>query len=155
MKRKLIVDILCYLFIVLFVYASTTKLLDHQLFEIQISLNTYLRPFATALSILLPLAELAIAIMLAIGRFRLWGLYAFTGLMFIFTIYIVIIINFSEKLPCSCGGILQRMHWKDHLIFNIVFVALGIIAIYLHRKNNKEATPPAGGIFNNLKSQLS
>jgi hypothetical protein len=46
-----------------------------------------------------------------------------------FTTYIVIILNFSENIPCSCGGILENMTWGQHLVFNCIFIIIGAIGI--------------------------
>lgn len=54
-----------------------------------------------------------------------------------FTAYIVIILHFSYFVPCSCGGILEKLGWTEHLIFNVVFVLLAIVAILLQAMNNR------------------
>jgi uncharacterized membrane protein YphA (DoxX/SURF4 family) len=63
---------------------------------------------------------------------RLIGLYASFFFMILFTGYIVAILRFSSYIPCSCGGILQKMSWTQHLIFNIGFLLLAVIAILLY-----------------------
>jgi hypothetical protein len=57
-----------------------------------------------------------------------------------FTAYIITILNFSEYIPCSCGGILQNMTWKTHLVFNIGLVLLSIAGILIetYSKNAEE-----------------
>ena len=84
-----------------------------------------------------------IAGMLVWGRFRLIGLYAAFTLMTMFTVYIIAILQFSYKIPCSCGGILESMGWTEHLIFNIGFVLLavgGIVMFYSKEKINTSLT---------------
>lgn len=51
--------------------------------------------------------------------------------MFLFTVYIFMILNFTSFIPCSCGGVLEKLGWTEHLIFNAVFVIMGLIAISL------------------------
>jgi len=63
---------------------------------------------------------------------RLTALYAAFSLMVMFTAYIAFILNFSDYIPCSCGGILEKMSWKEHLIFNSGFVIIALIGIALH-----------------------
>ena len=55
--------------------------------------------------------------------------------MTIFTLYIGYMVAFVPKLPCSCGGIIQKMSWNQHLIFNVGFILLGVYAIWLDRYN--------------------
>nr|WP_236951550.1 MauE/DoxX family redox-associated membrane protein [Mariniflexile sp. TRM1-10] len=63
------------------------------------------------------------------------SLYLSTFLMSTFSAYIFIMINFSPNVPCSCGGILEQLNWKEHLYFNLLFVFLGTVALYL--ENNE------------------
>jgi hypothetical protein len=34
-------------------------------------------------------------------------------------------------VPCSCGGILEEMSWNQHMAFNITFIAIAVIAIFI------------------------
>src|SRR3970040_1025074 len=51
--------------------------------------------------------------------------------MVMFTAYIFIILNYSPFVPCSCGGILEKMGWKEHFIFNFVFIILAAAGIMI------------------------
>ncbi|MDN5217360.1 hypothetical protein QQ020_35125 [Fulvivirgaceae bacterium BMA12] len=134
-KAKIIaLEIICFLFILLFTYAAAIKLLDRELFTVQMGLSPLLTDFAEILAWAVPLTELLIAAMLAMARSRLAGLYASFGLMVMFTVYIIIILQSSEEIPCACGGILESMGWTEHLIFNIGFVILGLGGILLHTR---------------------
>jgi hypothetical protein len=44
-------------------------------------------------------------------------------------------ILFAEHLPCNCGGVLQKMNWRQHLIFNLFFICLSLIGIRLYQSN--------------------
>jgi hypothetical protein len=84
---------------------------------------------AGIVAILLPLAELLIALLLLFERTRLIGLYASLVLLSIFTVYLVYMVLAVPKLPCSCGGVISTMSWKQHVVFNAVFIVLTIIGI--------------------------
>lgn len=134
--KKLILDTICLLFALLFMYAAASKLFDFENFRIQLGQSPLLSSFADWISITVPVSELIIAFVLLLKRFRLAGLYAAYMLMIMFTAYIYIILNFSSFVPCSCGGILEKMTWEEHLIFNICFVILAVIGIaFNHEKN--------------------
>jgi uncharacterized membrane protein YphA (DoxX/SURF4 family) len=120
------------LHILLFTYAAVSKVLDFENFQIQIGQSPLLSAFAAAVSYGVPLIELVLVLLLLFPRFRLYGLYGSLLLMTMFSVYIYIILNFSSFIPCSCGGILEKMNWTQHLIFNIVFVFLSGGAIILH-----------------------
>jgi hypothetical protein len=64
------------------------------------------------------------------------GIYGAFGLMLIFTFYIAYMIGFAAQLPCSCGGVLKEMSWKQHLFFNIGFTLLSLAGILLQRKRS-------------------
>lgn len=129
---------MCYLFVLLFVYAAVSKLLDFNTFQNQLGQSPLLSAYAHWVVWAVPVSEIFIAILLCIGRFRILGLYAFYGLMVMFTTYIIIILNFTSFTPCSCGGVLEQLGWTEHLIFNIVFIVLsGISILFLSAKKSK------------------
>lgn len=140
-RREVLIDIISALFVVLFVYAAVTKLIDYNKFRVQIGQSPLLTAFATTVAWLVPAVEIAVAGLLTVLRFRLLGLYLSFGLMVMFTAYIVVITRFSEYVPCSCGGVLEKLSWNEHMVFNLVFVALGIVAIVLYPK--EEPKPSA------------
>lgn len=123
--------IISYLFILLFVYAAVSKLLEFQNFQVQVAQSPLLTAYAGFISVAVIFSEIAIAILLSIPKTRVIGLLSSFALMLLFTIYIFIILNFSPFVPCSCGGILEDLGWIDHLYFNIAFILLSIIALYL------------------------
>ncbi len=131
MTRKIAVDIVVFSYILLFVYAALTKLLDYQKFVVQLGQSPILTNYAQVLVVVIPFIELGISLMLIFPKTRLKGLYAAFGLMVMFTTYIVLASRFSDYVPCSCGGVLEGMTWTQHLIFNTVFVLLALIGILL------------------------
>jgi uncharacterized membrane protein YphA (DoxX/SURF4 family) len=135
MKKQFVADFIASLFILLFVYAALSKLLDYDEFRVQVSKSPLLTAFTGWVIWLVPTLEILIALLLAIPRCRLPALYASFTLMITFTAYIVAILHFSDFIPCSCGGILQNMSWNQHLVFNIVFIALGLTGVLLYSNN--------------------
>ena len=132
--KKIAIEIICFLFILLFTYAAVVKLMDVQKFTVQIGQSPLLTDFAGVVAWAVPITELLIAGMLAITRFRQWGLYASFGLMTMFTAYIIAILQFGDDIPCSCGGVLESMGWTEHLIFNCGFILLGLSGVILHSR---------------------
>jgi len=131
MKRQVAIEIISLLFIFLFVYAAVSKLFDPDKFRLQIGQSPILTSVASITVWFIPILEIAISILLAVPRFRLTGLLASFGLMVMFTAYIISILQFSEDIPCACGGVLQSMGWTTHLIFNIVFILISLSGITL------------------------
>lgn len=130
--KSFTISLICYLYVLLFVYASVSKLLDFEKFQVQIGQSPLLSVFASWISWAVLITEMAASILLLIPRFRRVGLYMSLILMSMFTAYIFIILHYSSFVPCSCGGILEQMSWNVHLIFNIIFLLLSVLAIVLN-----------------------
>jgi uncharacterized membrane protein YphA (DoxX/SURF4 family) len=126
------VAFVCFLLILLFVYAATNKLLGLEKFRVQLGQSPLLTRWAGWVAWLVPSVELGLAVLLASDRFRLTALYASFALMVMFSAYIIAITRFSTFIPCSCGGVLQDLSWNQHLFFNIFFVMLSLAAILFH-----------------------
>lgn len=131
MKKNIIVECICFLLVILFTYAAANKLIDYQKFTVQIGLSPLLTGFRGFIPWMLIGIEFTISIFLLIPRFRLYALFASFSLMTMFTAYIVAILKFSSFVPCSCGGVLERLGWTEHLIFNACFVVLSLVGIII------------------------
>lgn len=125
------IEVICFLLILLFMYAAVSKVIDYEKFRVQLGQSPLLTGYAQWVAIGVPVVEIAISILLAIPKYRLLGLYAAFDLMVMFTTYIITVTRFSDYIPCSCGGVLQHMSWNQHLIFNLVFVVLSGVGISL------------------------
>lgn len=136
-KQSILIDIIASLFILLFVYAALSKLQDFEKFNIELSKSPMLNAYSGPVSILIPIVEIVISILLAIKRFQYIALYLSFSLMVMFSAYIICILKFSSYVPCSCGGILQNMNWTQHLFFNVVFVIMGIIGVLIYPNRMK------------------
>lgn len=88
-----------------------------------------LLPVAEPLAVMLPVAELFLAIMLVVPRSRRIALKASLLLLLVFTGYIIYMLNWYPQRPCNCGGVINTMSWKQHIFFNLFLIALNIFAI--------------------------
>ena len=138
--KNVLLEVICILYILLFVYAAVSKFRVFDEFVIQIGQSPVLTAYAGWVAWVVPSLEILISIMLAIPRFRLLALYAAFTLMVMFTVYIFIILNFSDYIPCSCGGVLEKLGWTEHLIFNIAFVILAFIGIIIMSPQKNDTT---------------
>ncbi|MCY0976860.1 tellurium resistance protein TerC [Chryseobacterium wangxinyae] len=134
-----------YFFVLLFCYAAISKMLDFENFQVQIGQSPLLSAYAGFISYAVIILEIVIVILLIFPRSNLFGLYASTALMSAFTIYIFLILNYSEFVPCSCGGILEKMGWTEHFIFNILCVIMGGLSVFITER---------AGHMTNLKTSL-
>ena len=120
----------CCLFALLFTYAALGKILDFENFQVQLGQSPLLTAFAGHVSYAVPILELLLSVLLFAGSTRTAALFFSYSLMCMFTAYIYILLNWSAFIPCSCGGILERLGWTEHLVFNVAFILLGITAIF-------------------------
>lgn len=129
--KTILVETISVLLIILFVYSAISKLLEFQNFQAQLGQSPLLSAFTGFVSYSVLILEFVIALLLAIPKTRYVALLASFALMLMFTAYIIVILNYSSFIPCSCGGILEKLGWKEHLIFNITFTILAAIASLL------------------------
>ncbi|NML56773.1 MauE/DoxX family redox-associated membrane protein [Chryseobacterium cheonjiense] len=125
------VEYTSYFFILLFCYASISKMMDFENFQFQIGQSPLLSSYATIVSYGILAAELVVSTVLIFETTRRAGLYISFTLMVLFSLYIYIILNYSNFVPCSCGGILEKMSWRTHLVFNLLTVALSAAALLI------------------------
>ncbi|NQX54428.1 hypothetical protein HQN86_12455 [Pedobacter panaciterrae] len=138
-KKVIVTEIISALFILLFVYAAFSKIQDIEKFRVELGKSPLLNAFTRYIVYGIPFVELILSVLLAWKNFQYFALYVSFCLMAVFSAYIVAILNFSPYIPCSCGGILQNMSWKQHLLFNVCFMILGTFAILIYPQvDNKE-----------------
>lgn len=132
LNRKIyryIPNVVAVLYILLFVYSATSKFLDFENFQVQLGQSPIITAYADWVSWGIPILELFIALLLVVPKYMVLALYASFSLMTMFTTYIIIILNFSDFIPCSCGGVLEKLSWTDHIFFNLVFIAIAVMGI--------------------------
>lgn len=135
--KKLIPLVVAYSCAILFIYAAVSKILDFENFQIQLAQSPLLSAFAGYVAWGVPALEIVLSLLLLSNKGRSMGLFGSFGLMIMFTAYIYIILNYSAFVPCSCGGVLEKMSWNQHLIFNIVFVLLSALAALMSASQPK------------------
>jgi hypothetical protein len=134
LRKKKFTEAASSLLILLFVYTAVSKLIDFRNFQVVLSRSSLIGKSASLIAWLLPFVELAAAALLFLPATRLRGLFSSFILMLVFTVYIALMLLNSEKLPCSCGGVLGSLSWKEHLLFNIFFTLIALTGWLLERK---------------------
>jgi putative oxidoreductase len=150
------VEIICFSFLLLFVYTSASKFLNYDRFVFQMRLAPVpgMKILAPALGWLVPSIEILIAAGFVIGilfvpAFKIKSLYASVILLVAFEIYITIMLLSGSYLPCTCGGIISQMGWKQHLFFNGFLILAGMLSISYLKKH--KASPPTEQAKDDLK----
>lgn len=145
--KQIVIEIISYAFILLFAYTALSKLFMYPISLHDLERSPVISPLALPLSILLPALELTICGLLMFDKTRMMGLYASLILMVVFTLYVAFIITIVKKTPCSCGGLIRDLTWRQHLVFNIVFTMLAGIAVWLKRRMPKKDVPETDGLL--------
>lgn len=128
----------CLLFITMFVYAATSKWMDFTVYEYQMQRQPFPAHIQSLLIWTIPLTEVVVSLLLMLDKTRFTGLKIATGMMVLFTGYIILVQlrYFGEEIPCSCGGAISSFTWIQHLYFNLFFVIAGVLAILFIRKSS-------------------
>ena len=108
-------------------------------FELTLKMSPHLYAFSSVLAYTVVALEGITVLLLFYHRLRLTGLWLSLGLMLSFITYIAYMFLYSSSLPCSCGGIIAQLSWKDHLLLNIFLSSLAAMGIYFQRMLNKKA----------------
>lgn len=135
-----------YLIILLFGYTAFSKVefftanhtIDVSSFRTAMFKSPAIRPYVDQLKYIIPAAEFLICLLLLFNKTKLIGYYASLLLFAMFTGYIVYMFTHYPILPCTCGGVITKLSWKNHLLLNIGFILFTANAIYLMHKRPKQ-----------------
>ena len=136
--KEVVIEIISVLLILLFVYSALSKVLEFQNFQAQLGQSPLLSAYTGFISYAVLIVEFTIALLLAFPKTRFIGHLSSFVLMIMFTAYIIVILNYSSFVPCSCGGILEKLGWREHLIFNVVFTILAATACLISTRNKSK-----------------
>ena len=139
MRSNALIQIVCFMLILLFAYAGFSKLADHSMFYIQLLRMPWLSVAAGFIAWVLPLLEIAIVLLLFFPSTLIYGLYTSFCLIIMFVLFLIIMVMFTTNLPCSCGGIIAKLSWTQHIIFNLFFLLLNAVGIILHQRISKQS----------------
>ena len=130
-RRLIISETVKGLFILLFSYTAFSKMYSYRQFQFALSDAPVLNNYVKLISIAVPAVELLVVVCIFIPLTSRIGIIAGVGLLVMFTAYIIFMLMTDSHLPCSCGGVIAQLTWKQHILFNIFFIAAGILFIML------------------------
>lgn len=134
-KKQVMLECVSALLILLFLYASLSKFMDFKTFIGEMNNQPLPKSWTPFLVWFIPCTEIVLSALLIFERTRLLGFYGSVVLMSLFTVYaMLILLHFFPRVPCSCGGIIKRLTWQQHLAFNLFFVALSVSGVIIQRR---------------------
>jgi hypothetical protein len=139
--KRIIVEIIASLLVLLFLYTSVSKFLEFQTFIGEMNNQPFPNWMTPYLVWTLPSLEILLSLGLIFERTRMAALYGSLGLMTLFTIYTALVLfRFFPYVPCSCGGVIKNLTWPQHLFFNLFFVTISFVGIKLKRRIQKDSS---------------
>lgn len=134
MKKKLcIAELISAALLLLFCYAAISKLAEQSRFESVLRMAPVIQRYAVAVSWSVPAAELFVCLLLFIPSTRRAGIGFSFLLLAVMTGYLVFMLLYAADLPCSCGGVIAKMSWMQHVWFNLFFMGLSVTGFLLLR----------------------
>lgn len=129
MIREWFVLVVRIMLVLLFAYTGGSKLLAIAPLENAIRSLPLIGPGAWVLARLLVATELVMALLLLFERTVRAALWLSLALVALFIIYLCYMLFFVPHLPCSCGGVIGQLGWKQHLMLNLGLTAAIIAAL--------------------------
>lgn len=124
-------------FIILFTHAAVTKLIIWKKFRIQLNQFPFIGPFAEWVVWLIPIIQILISFLFLFTGLRLIAFFSSLILLLIFTLYIIAVLNFSESILFSCGGVVSSWTWNQQLIFNTGCIILAFLGIFISSRKDR------------------
>lgn len=134
--KKHIITVIVFLISMLFIYAAIFKAMDYSLFISDMSKSPLLVKYD--MNLLAPVVigtEFLIVALLNFPVTRKTGFFLSFFVMAIFSLYLSTLYFFFTNIPCSCGGILGKMPYPVHIVFNICFTVLSGTGVLLSNKS--------------------
>ncbi len=134
MKNKTLL-IISVLLVLLFTYTAFSKWMDMTGFTRDMHNQPFPRWMGDGLVLGLPVLEMGIAVLLLFEPTRLTGLRVAWVLMGLFTLYTLLVLaHVFNRIPCSCGGVIKLLSWKQHLVFNLFFWGITWVGVRIEKK---------------------
>ena len=129
MKYKVYISGICrLLLILLWSYVTVAKLSDFEAFTFSLSRQPLPQWSVGIISIGIPLVEIIAILLLISEKLKRTGFIVSLVLMLAFSVYVALALTGAfGKIPCSCGGIISSLGWRDHLLFNLGYVIIAWI----------------------------
>ncbi|MBE9600169.1 MauE/DoxX family redox-associated membrane protein [Pedobacter sp. MC2016-24] len=132
--KRIIVDVIVYLFVALFVYTAASKIQTFESFQRVLGKSPLIGDFSQIIAWIIPSLEIILALLLISSTIKKVGLYLSLGLMILFTLYLIYMVLSGSKLPCQCGGVISSMSWQQHIWFNVIFIILALVGLKIYKK---------------------
>lgn len=134
-NAEMCVQLISCMLILLWVYAAVSKLISYEQSRMQMMNQVFPASINGVLLWAVPFTELLISGLLLFPGTRKVGLFLSAILLFLFSGYVLLVmLNVFGRIPCSCGGVISKLNWEQHLVFNLVFLLLALLGFGIELK---------------------
>lgn len=134
--KKNISEVIYYLLIIFMSYVFANKALDISAFQMNIfKTGIFNEKNSNILAYVVLVVEFSSIILLLVNK-KL-GLDFLLILLLLFTLYISVLFYLGRYEVCGCGGILNGLSYKIHLLINILLIILTFISKNLSNYQKK------------------
>lgn len=122
---------------ILLLYSAYYKIWHWDDFEVQLYTSILIADkYIPILMLFLPSFEILISIMIFYFYKKNIGLFLSFFLLLLYTFYLIALNEFSFSSICSNGGLFNVIDYSRHLLINLFFLTLNLIALYLNRNDS-------------------
>lgn len=119
---------------ILLLYSAYYKIWHWDDFEVQLYTSILIADrYIPFLMFFLPSFEILISIIIFYFYKKNIGLFLSFFLLLLYTFYLIVLNKFSFSSICTNGGLFDGLDYSRHLLINLFFLMLNLIAIYLNR----------------------
>ncbi|MFB2120813.1 MauE/DoxX family redox-associated membrane protein [Parapedobacter sp. 2B3] len=128
--------ITAFAYVYLFAYTAHAKFVGHAEFATTLGKSPLIGPeHAHFIAWAIPAAEALLALLLIFPPMMKKALWASMSLMVVFTTYLIYMVASGLPRTCNCGGVIESLTWTQHILFNLILIA--VVPITLHWKKIK------------------
>lgn len=139
--KQLLQTTITSLLVLLWSYTALSKWAEPTEFTQSLASQPLPGKLADLLFWMIPASELLAAALLLFPAARRYGMLLSVALLAAFSGYVALALSGTfGQLPCSCGGALEGMGWKTHLLFNLFFLSAALIGYQITPINKKKGT---------------
>jgi putative oxidoreductase len=129
---EITIKLICFMLAFVWIYTGVNKLYDWGGTQYGMYAQSFPIWLAELLIYILPPLEILVGLMLLVTRTRMIGLLLSLVLMLVFTGYVGwVYFGGRGFVPCTCGGIFNKMSWGTHFWINIILLLMSALGIKL------------------------
>ena len=134
-RENLIYKIGLYTLSIFYLYSATIILLNFDGFQIKLVQSELINiNFVDILKYIIPIINIATACLIFFEIKVIKALLFSLAFLFVVTVYLLALNEFSLFNGCNCGGIFDKLTYIQHILVNFIFISINLIMLFLTKK---------------------